>query len=247
MEKIFRIILKIFRAILRKISLIIFYLTPPQFFKKREEDFFAFNYYVKKQIEDCFIHFEKFMEKAVHLNSMNRMREYAINNALLNDKDKNKFYLEFGVYKGTSANFFADFVKKLYAFDSFEGLREDWLGNMAKKGDLNLNKKIPKLKNNVEPIAGWVQETVEKFLEQHNPKINFIHMDLDTYESTKYVLEKIKPYLEKNAIILFDEFYNNPGWRFGEYKALQETFNENEYKFKAFATKGSQVVIEIIK
>ena len=47
-------------------------------------------------------------------------------------------------------------------------------------------------------------------------------MDLDTYESSKFVLEKIKPYLEKNCTLIFDELYNYPGWDVGEYKALKE-------------------------
>ena len=35
-------------------------------------------------------------------------------------------------------------------------------------------------------------------------------MDLDTMSLSKFVLEKIKPFLTKNAIILFDELYNYP-------------------------------------
>jgi len=68
---------------------------------------------------------------------------------------------------------------------------------------------------------------------------------MDTYETAKYALEKLKPYLIKDSIILFDELYNFPGWRNGEYKALQETFDESEYKFRAFSTRGSKVVIQL--
>ena len=68
---------------------------------------------------------------------------------------------------------------------------------------------------------------------------------MDTYESTKYALEKLKPYLIKDSIILFDQLYNFPGWRNGEYKALQETFDESEYKFRAFSTYGTKVVIQL--
>ena len=173
------------------------------------------------------------------------IRKYAIEKSLLNDKEKNKFYLEFGVLKGDSANFFSEYVNKLYAFDSFEGLREDFRGAGEPKGTYNLDKKIPKLNKNIEPIVGFIQDTLEDFLKKHNPKINFAHMDMDTYESTKYALEKLKPYLIKDSIILFDELYNFQGWRNGEYKALQETFNENEYKFRAFSSRGARVVIQL--
>ena len=52
-------------------------------------------------------------------------------------------------------------------------------------------------------------------------------------------------YLDKNAIILFDQLYNFVGWRNGEYKALQETFDENEYKFRAFTINAQQAVIQL--
>ena len=60
-------------------------------------------------------------------------------------------------------------------------------------------------------------------------------MDVDTYESTKFILQKIKPFLIDKAVILFDELYNFSGWRVGEYKALKKEFNDNEYKYLSFA------------
>ncbi len=71
-----------------------------------------------------------------------------------------------------------------------------------------------------------------------------MHMDLDVYSSTKFVLQKVKPYLDKKCVILFDELYNHPGWEHGEYKALTEVFNENEYRYLAF-TNFEKVAIQI--
>ena len=164
---------------------------------------------------------------------------------MLNDKNKEYYYLEFGVWKGSTANFFSKYISKLYVFDSFEGLKEDWVGKGLSKGHFNLNKKIPELNSNVEPIVGWVEDTLEDFLKKHNPKINFVHLDMDTYSPTKFTLEKLKPYLVKNAIIIFDEFYNYIGWENGEYKALKEVFDENEFEYKAFTINSEQVVIQI--
>ena len=242
-----KIINKIIKEILRKLSRVIFHLIPHElyvFFKLKPEAERVHSYYAKNEILQCFNHFEKHLQNAVHLDVLD-IRKYAIEKSLLNDKEKNKFYLEFGVYKGTSTNFFSEYVNKLYAFDSFEGLREDFRGTVEPKGTYNLDKKIPKLNKNIEPIVGFIQDTLEDFLKKHNPKINFAHMDMDTYESTKYALEKLKPYLIKDSIILFDELYNFQGWRNGEYKALQEIFNENEYKFRAFSKNETQVVIQI--
>ncbi len=240
-----KIINKIIRNILQKLSRVVFHLIPYElhlFFKIIPKD--VHTHYRENENLQCFNHFEKHLQNVIHLDGF-EIRKYAIEKSLLNDKEKNKFYLEFGVWKGTTANFFSEYVNKLYAFDSFEGLREDWVGTRLPKGHFNLDKKIPKLNKNIEPIVGFIQDTLEDFLKKHNPKINFAHMDMDTYESTKYALEKLKPYLIKDSIILFDELYNFPGWRNGEYKALQETFDESEYKFRAFSTRGSKVVIQL--
>ena len=206
----------------------------------------VYDMYKEEQIKNCYQHFKKFLKTAVLLNS-EKIRSHAINLAKENDKDPNNFYLEFGVFSGTSINFFSQNISKnIYGFDSFEGLKEDWLGTSVTKGTFDLKKKIPKLNSNVVPISGWIQDTLPKFLDENKPKINFVHMDVDTYESSKFVLENIKPFLIKGAIILFDELYNFEGWDVGEYKALTETFEEKEYSFISFSTDTSQAAIKIL-
>ena len=206
----------------------------------------VYDMYKEEQIKNCYQHFKKFLKTAVLLNS-EKIRSHAINLAKENDKDSNNFYLEFGVFSGTSINFFSENINKnIYGFDSFEGLKEDWLGTSVIKGTFDLKKKIPKLNSNVVPISGWIQDTLPKFLDENKPKINFVHMDVDTYESSKFVLENIKPFLIKGAIILFDELYNFEGWDVGEYKALTETFEEKEYSFISFSTDTSQAAIKIL-
>ena len=179
------------------------------------------------------------------LEDTSDVREYAIKTSLLNDKNKEYYYLEFGVYEGSTANYFSKYVNKLYAFDSFEGIEEDWVGTSLMRGSMNLNKKVPKLNSNIEPVVGWVEDTLENFLKQHDPKINFVHLDMDTYSPTKFTLEKLKPYLVKDAIILFDELYNYVGWEHGEYKALKEVFKEDEFEYKAFAMNSVRCAIQI--
>ena len=87
-------------------------------------------------------------------------------------------------------------------------------------------------------------------------KINFIHIDVDTYETTKFILSHTKELMSENAIILFDDLYNFSGWSVGEYKALHctkyfliEVYNEEEYKFIAFKAinKGLEHRIQITK
>jgi len=201
--------------------------------------------YVEEEIKKCYETFKPYFKKSIFLNFKD-YHKFIIERAKENDESNKKFYLEFGVYTGTSINFFSKHVNTIYGFDSFEGLKEDWAGYELQKGYFSLNKKLPKLNKNVIPIVGWAQDTLVPFLEKHKPEVNFLHLDMDTYESTKFVLEKIKPYLVKNCIIAFDELYNFSGWEVGEYKALKETYNDNEYKYVCFRLDGTQAAIQII-
>ena len=113
------------------------------------------------------------------------------------------------------------------------------------KGSFDMGGKLPKLNKNVIPIVGFVEDTLDQFLNEHSPKINFVHLDMDLYKPTKFTLEKIKPYLVNGAIILFDEIYNFPNWEYGEYKALTEVFDKESYKFRIFNLRNSQACIEV--
>jgi hypothetical protein len=227
------------------ISRVIYRLIPHEFRKRKVNEYSAMDMYFIEEKEKCYNHFKKYFRNSMLLR-VPILRNYAIKEAIKNEtKEDDYTYLEFGVYKGDTANFFSKYVNKLYAFDSFEGLREDWVGSQSPAGTFNLDKKIPKLNTNVTPIVGWVQDTLDNFLEEKKPKINFVHMDMDTYETSKFILTKIKPYLNNDAIILFDDLWWHPGWEVGEYKALKEVFNDDEYEFKAFAIYGEQVVIKL--
>ena len=211
------------------------------------------NFLMRKLLDEknreVFEVFSKDLKKSIRHKDLTSIRKYAIELAKSNEKRLGKkesfFYLEFGVWKGKSSNFFSKYVNKLYCFDSFEGLPEEWEGVLP-KGYFKLEKKLPKLKSNVELIIGYVEDTLDQFLKTKNPKINFVHMDMDLYHPTKFVLRKIKPYLQKGSIILFDELYNYINWKSGEYKALIEIFEESEYTYKSFNINSTQVLIQIL-
>ena len=234
---------KIIIFLLKKISSAI-YLLIPEDFKKKPKKLLKLKLQ-EDLVNETFNHFKEHLRNSLIFEDVKKIREYAIKTALLNDKKKEYYYLEFGVFQGRSANYFSKFVNKIFCFDSFEGLKEDWVGTSLPKGYFNLNRKIPKLNSNVEPIVGWVEDTLDDFLKKHNPKINFVHMDMDNYNPTKFTLEKLKPYLVKNAIILFDELYNYPGWKNGEYKALMEVFKEDEFNYRAFVINSVRCAIQI--
>ena len=205
----------------------------------------AFDFYHVEELKSSYEFFKKYFKNAIFLDvqdilllAINKSKEY---------NHKNNFFLEFGVFKGNSINKISKHVDKIYGFDSFEGLREDWKGWTDASKAFELKKKKPSVRNNVILIDGWVQDTLEPFLKNNKPNISFIHMDLDTYESSKYVLQKIKPYLLDNCIILFDELYNYPGWSVGEHKALKEVFSEKEFEYLAFGLRSAHVMIKFNK
>ena len=207
---------------------------------------FSYYLYEDEQRKSSYEHFKKYFKTSIFLHTW-ELRRYSINRAIENDLEQKEYYLEFGVSTGKSANFLSKHLKtKLYGFDSFVGLKEDMKGANWSKGSFDLKGKIPDLNKNVIPIKGWVQETLPKFLNEKKPNINFVHMDMDTYATSKFVLSNLKPFLNKSCIIIFDDFYNFSGWDVGEYKAFTETFNENEYKFLAFSRFGRQVTIQIL-
>ncbi len=211
----------------------------------------AYQYYKEDEIRDCYHHFKKYFHNAVFLHSGKSMRKYAISEAISNHQP-GYFYMEFGVYTGNSLNQFSEMLEdiKIYGFDSFEGLKEDMVGGCPDnpRGRFDRNKQPPRLNNNCVPVVGWIQDTLPRFIsETPDLKINFVHIDTDTYPTTKFLLQKIKPYLTNNAILIFDELYNFPGWSVGEYKALIEVFEEEEYAFLAFSINAPQVVIQYKK
>lgn len=236
------IIKKFIQIFLNSISKVIFQLVP---FYYRNKTFDLYQEHINKNLKESYAYFEKHFDKCVLFKDVFSIQEYAIKNALSNDTEQKMIYLEFGVHTGVSANFFSRYIKKLYGFDSFEGLNEDIYGGFDQpKGTFNLDRQIPYVHKNVELVIGLVEKTLDDWLIKHNSKINFIHLDLNSHEATKFVLSKVKPYLAKGGIIIIDEFHNYPGWKVGDFKAFTETFNENEYFFKSFNLTGSQVVIE---
>jgi len=205
--------------------------------------------YLESLSMDCFKLFEKDMKKSLVFSKDDEIRKFSVSHAIKKNPS-DKLFLEFGVFKGDSINTFAKYLSKnkshIFGFDSFEGLEEEWITHEYNPiGTFSLNKKPPKVDKNVTLVIGKVQNTLENFLKQQaGKKIAFIHMDMDTFAPTQYVLKKIKPLLSKGAVILFDEFYGFPNWKEHEYKALIEIFNENEYKYIAFGTR--QTAIEIL-
>jgi predicted O-methyltransferase YrrM len=158
-------------------------------------------------------------------------------------------YTEFGVSYGKSIKYFANKIsknEKIYGFDSFQGLRENFFGTAFTKGEFSTGGVIPKLPNNVSLINGWFADTLPTFLKEYASLFSFIHMDADTYESTKQVLELIGSRITTGTIIVFDEYLGNPNWINCEYKAWQEfvSLHKITYQYLAFSPQAAALIVK---
>ena len=128
----------------------------------------------------------------------------------------------------------------MYGFDSFEGLPEKWRDGFD-KGCFNRNGDLPQVNSNVELIKGWFNETILNFINTHNKKVSFIHMDADLYSSTKFIFDVLKDYIDTDCIIIFDELVNYPGFDgdTGELKAFYEFITENKVDYEWIGMNGT--------
>jgi len=152
----------------------------------------------------------------------------------------NTLWLEFGVASGKTINYISEFTnEKVYGFDSFEGLPEKWRDGYN-KGAFNRNGILPKVNSNVELIKGWFNETLLNFIQTHDKKVSFIHIDADLYSSTKYILDVLKNYMDKDCIIIFDELVNYQGFDGdnGELRAFYEFIIENNVDYEWIGMNG---------
>lgn len=157
-------------------------------------------------------------------------------------------WIEFGVYKGQTVNLIAKKSNKLiYGFDSFEGLPETWRADY-RKGTFKINK-IPQYHKNVVLVKGSFEDTIPLFIKSHPEQISFMHIDCDLYSSTKTIFDNFEKQIATGTIICFDEYFNYPGWKNGEFKAFSEFTERTEKKFEylGYVYRHSQVIVKIIQ
>ncbi len=140
--------------------------------------------------------------------------------------------LEFGVYSGATITTLANAsppTTRLFGFDSFEGLPEDWRPGYE-RGMFALET-LPEVPENVTLVKGWFTDSLPGFIETLDAPLQLVHVDCDLYSSTKFVLEALRNHLDNHAILIFDEYLNYDGWEEHEYKAFQEFVNDSPFDF----------------
>lgn len=185
----------------------------------------------------------KHMSKVKAFNVSLDILTYAISKSILKGQ-----FLEFGVYSGKTINYIAKLVPEetIYGFDCFEGLPETWrTGYEAGCFKVDL---LPDVESNVQLIKGLFHETLPGFKKSHMEVCSFIHIDCDLYSSTIYVLEELKDQIVAGTIIVFDEYFNYPGWQDGEYRAFQEFIQKYnlKYEYIAYVEILEQVAVRIL-
>jgi len=196
------------------------------------------------------------------LDNMN----YTLNKATTLVNPNYKVALEFGVAEGTSTgelrSWLPDF--KIYGFDSFRGLPEDWIDNgieVALKGAFDRGGSAPSV-SGVEMVIGWFKDTVPEFAKQHPEPVGLIHMDCDIYSGCKDALYNITNLIVKDTIIIFDDWCVHPGgpagaglaskkdirchWD-GVQKAFYEWAMEKDKAFEVFPIVKDEVHRRIVK
>jgi hypothetical protein len=160
------------------------------------------------------------------------------------------FHAEFGVYKGESLTFVADRIEGVaYGFDSFEGLPDDWFLDVGRKA-YDLGGRLPELKaqkGNVRLVKGWFDQSLPGFAGEVAGPAAFLHIDCDLYESTRCVFEVLGDRVVPGTVIVFDEYWNYPGWENHEFKAFQEFCARRgvTYRYVAFTPLMLSVAVVI--
>lgn len=144
---------------------------------------------------------------------LDRWRQNELNQAVIESLSLPGAMAEFGVYQGGSAIFIAIYATKgnktLHLFDTFQGIPEDDTMGKHKKGEFaaSLDDVKQNLKGyNVLFHPGIFPDTTKELPDD----ITFclVHLDADTYQSTKAGLQYFWPKMVPHGLIVCDDY----GW-----------------------------------
>ena len=158
--------------------------------------------------------------------------------------------LEFGVASGTTLEIIAEELSArkditvVAGFDVFSGLPETWRTGFPK--GLFEQESIPEVPG-AQIVPGLFEDSLPGFLKGHHEKLAFLHLDADLYSSTVTVLDLVADRLAVGTVIVFDEYFNFPGWRNHEYRAWTEFVARTgtEFDYLGYTADNEQVVVRI--
>jgi len=186
------------------------------------------------------LHMRKVQSVSTRFEVHTVSRSYSTDNGLI---------LEFGVFQGRTINFISNLFpsSKIFGFDSFQGLPEDWCDGNP-KGVFAVNS-LPTVPNNVTLIPGLFCDTLPRFADELMPnmRVSYLHIDCDLYSSAKTIFECLKPFISSGTVIVFDEYFNYPGWKKDEFLAFKEfiAYSGFSYEYICYNRLGHQVSVRI--
>ena len=146
--------------------------------------------------------------------------------------DKSRPFYEFGVWNGVSFKYLINTFGRGFGFDTFTGIPEKWHDNPA--GTYSSFGSIPQISGG-EFIVGKFEDTLPKFFSKKRSVASLINFDADLYSSTICALNNAKDIIDKDTILVFDEFLMNDRWEEDEYKALEEFCNNFNFSYDVLA------------
>ncbi|MDP5281079.1 TylF/MycF/NovP-related O-methyltransferase [Sphingomonas sp. DG1-23] len=138
--------------------------------------------------------------------------------------------VEMGVYKGASLMRFATFrnilenphSRPLIGFDAFGAFPRDevagtedreFIERFETAGGPGISRDdltaliAEKRFDNISLVEGNIFETLPAFLESKPAlKIALLHLDLDVYEPTAFVLQRLLPHMVRGGLVVFDDY-----------------------------------------
>ncbi|HKP94908.1 MAG TPA: phytanoyl-CoA dioxygenase family protein [Fibrobacteria bacterium] len=157
-------------------------------------------------------------------------------------------WCEFGVGEGESLDWFA--LNKpeenlLFGFDSFEGIPEAWTS--SPKGQWKTSVYAPN-RDDVRIVKGLYQDSLTRpaVVETLGPRVGFVHIDCDLYNSTRLVFQSLGNRIGPGTVIVFDEMYGYSGWQKHEARAFFEFAAARNLEFEYLARSDMQVALRIV-
>ena len=216
---------------------------------------YEFKKHSKDVIEEMTPEENLMIEKSLGYSMTTKVRMWSLLNSInyvSNNNIKGDF-VECGVWKGGNLILYQllnqkkNLNKKIYGYDTFEGMPlpskydlkydgrsalheykkreksdDGWCKSTLESVKVNISK-ASSLKD-VYLIKGKVEKTL--LLNENIPqKISILRLDTDFYESTKVELEVLYPRLEKNGILIIDDY----GYFKGARKAVDEYFKKKPF------------------
>lgn len=156
-------------------------------------------------------------------------------------------FLEFGVYTGGTIRHIAKRRPDvtIHGFDSFEGLPEDWSGTDLGRRTFSRDGGLPNVPGNVALHKGWFSETLPAWAAATAGPVAFIHVDCDLYASTADLLKGLAGRLQPGTVLVFDEYFNYPGWQRHEFRAWAEFVAEADIEYTYLGYARQQVAVRI--